>query len=208
MSIIHISIANYKSIESLELNLLNSSSTIQCFVGKNGVGKSNILNAIKYYFSNLDKNEAIPNILDRINTYTRRCKISVTFELSEFEFKVNNKYLESLFDKLNRTFLHDKNYIDSEKKIKIKKVTITMEQDKNNTLRWSHNLEIRKKIKSLFPIYHIDTRSLDLCTWDKLWDIISDLSATTVSKGQDEIIQILDDAFSKIYLLNTMKVKK
>ena len=53
MPIKSISIVNFKSIRKIKLNFENNKYDLHCILGKNGVGKSNILDSIKYFYDNL-----------------------------------------------------------------------------------------------------------------------------------------------------------
>lgn len=200
MSISSISIQNYKSIRKLELDIKETNTYIHCFLGKNGAGKSNILNALNYFFNNLDTYNVDQNALNNINPYNKNCKISITFNLEVFKDKINTDYLSKMFDEINTEFENDINYFDDNSKIKIKSIELIMTQNRNNIITWNvKNRKILKYIKILFPIYHINTRHLDLYTWDKIWKIISDLSTTKPNKSEKEIYEILDSSFEKIY---------
>lgn len=90
MSIKKIIIRNFKSINNLELSF-NDKKSIACFLGKNGVGKTNLFNAIEYFYDNLDSIN-VKNVLDVINTYNSKCEISIVYDLTEFDVKINNDF--------------------------------------------------------------------------------------------------------------------
>ena len=75
-----------------------------------------------------------------------------------------------------------------------------MTQFKDGEISWNiDNNNIRETIKLLFPIYYIDTRKLDIFTWEQLWQIISDLSATMPQISQEECRDLIDFTFTEIY---------
>lgn len=98
MSIKKIIIRNFKSINNLELSF-NDKKSIACFLGKNGVGKTNLFNAIEYFYDNLDSIN-VKNVLDVINTYDSKCEISIVYDLTEFDVKINNDFLKKMFSNL------------------------------------------------------------------------------------------------------------
>lgn len=81
-----------------------------------------------------------------------------------------------------------------------KELELSMTQFKDGEISWNiDNNNIRETIKLLFPIYYIDTRKLDIFTWEQLWQIISDLSATMPQISQEECRDLIDFTFTEIY---------
>lgn len=196
MSINKIIIRNFKSIDNLELSF-NDKITISCFLGKNGVGKTNLFNAIDYFYDNLDSNN-VKKILDIVNAYNSKCEISIIYDLTEFDVKINNDFLKDMFSNLCEC-AKEKRKTFHLSKLTADQIKVTMTQDKNGIIRWNQTAEVRKTLKKLFPLYVINTRNLDLITWNKVWDTISALSASTSQKSDDAINEILDNAFEEIY---------
>lgn len=196
MSIKKIIIRNFKSIENLEL-LFQNKKSVTCFLGKNGVGKTNLFNAIEYFYENLDSNN-VKNVLDVVNTYNSTSEISIIFDLSEFNVKINNGYLENMFSKLCKD-AQDKRKLPFPNKITADLIKVTLIQNKNGSIKWNQKIEVRKIIKKIFPLYVINTRNLDLLTWNQVWNTIGDLSASAPSKADDQINEMLDKTFNNIY---------
>ena len=196
MSIKSIKITNFKSIERIELNF-NDENSISCFLGKNGVGKTNVFAAIKYFYLNLD-DLYIDNVVDSINPYNSSCEISIVYDLSAFAPKINSKYNEELFEEL-KALSKDCVFSLKYKKPGVSKIKLTLKQDKNGKITWNQNFKVRKIIAKLFPLYIINTRKLDLITWDKIWDTINDLASDYPKVSDEEVIDILDTAFKSIY---------
>ncbi len=196
MSIKSIKITNFKSIERIELNF-NDENSISCFLGKNGVGKTNVFAAIKYFYLNLD-DLYIDNVVDSINPYNSSCEISIVYDLSAFVSKINNKYNEELIEEL-KALPKDCVFSLKYKKLGVSKIKLTLKQDKNGKITWNQNFKVRKIIAKLFPLYIINTRKLDLITWDKIWDTINDLASDYPKVSDEEVIDILDTAFKSIY---------
>lgn len=194
-----IKIENFKSIESFSIN--SDNEDIICLIGKNGSGKSNVFKAIKYFFDHINKPFSEEHVIDKSNPYIQKCKISITFNLKILKEKSkHNSELKKRFNLIDNFIeeqtgilrqLFEKNHYDIE---------LVMVQNKDGLIKWNiDNKIICETIRTLFPIYYIDTRRLDIFTWDHLWRIISDLSAAMPQKSDDEFREILDDAFTKVY---------
>lgn len=198
-------IENFKSIEKVQFDFENPMQEIVCLIGKNGAGKSNIFKALKYFFEHIDKPYSGEEIIDNSNPYLQFCKISVTFDLSKLfiksrqnqnlfsRFEIIKAYIEKVYGQewgYNSTISDEDNF----------QIELTLMQYRDGNIGWNINdKQIRKTIKSLFPFYFFDTRTLDLFTWDKLWQIINDLTITVSEKEQTECVEILDNAFESIY---------
>lgn len=188
--ITNIRIENFRSIEKMNLNIENN---IICFLGKNGSGKSTIFKAIHFFFNNLNKKYSDNIVIDRINPYIQKCVISITFNIHLLNIKAQyNKKLESDFRRITKHL----NFSSSNKA----EFELTMTQYRDGTIFWNiDDIEIRNTIKNVFPLYYIDTRYLDLFSWDKLWEIINDLSISVPQIEEEKYIEILDSAFEEIY---------
>lgn len=189
-----ISIQHFKSLDNICIDLTNNSNEIICLLGKNGSGKTNILKAIAYYFKYIGRLFSEENIVDGNNPYIQKCVISISFNLSLLSAKAKqNEQLNKRFERIRHFIIQmtDNVWMETEK------IELTMTQFRDGTIKWNiEDSEICKTIKATFPLYYIDTRQLDLYTWDKLWQIISDLSS---SKSNSDYTAILDKAFSEIY---------
>ena len=189
-----ISIQNYKSIENIVIDSKSDHSDIFCLLGKNGSGKTNIFKAIDYFFRYIGKPYSEEQIIDSANPYTQKCIISIAFQFDLLSRKADqNKKLSNEFKRIYEYITKNKSYDFTE----TEELELTMIQFRDGTIRWNiEDKHICDTIKSIFPLYYIDTRRLDLYTWDKLWQIISDLSS---AKPNDDYKQILDKAFFDIY---------
>ena len=78
MSIKHIEIKYYKSIDSCVLTLEN----VNLFIGENGTGKSNILDAVRYFFESLLTDKDDEGIYDINNKFSNEFSVSITFEFT------------------------------------------------------------------------------------------------------------------------------
>lgn len=196
MSIKSIKIRNFKSIESIDLSF-DDKTLISCFLGKNGVGKTNIFAAINYFYLNLE-NVHVGNVVDSVNTYNSSCEISVVYDFSNIIPKLNTQYNEELHEELKQ-LAKDCVILRKSRKLVMNKIKLTLKQDKNGKITWNQNLKVRKIIAKLFPLYIINTRKLDLITWEKIWDTINDLASDYPKVSDEEVVEILDTAFESIY---------
>lgn len=192
-----ISIENFKSIEKVVFNF-NNNHDIICLIGKNGSGKSNIFKAIKYFFDYINKPYSEENIIDNSNPYIQKCMISIVFDLNVLRSKSRyNSELSNRFETIEHYIYKNYANISSSNKLELE---LKMVQYKDGVIKWNiRDKNICDTIKTLFPLYYIDTRRLDLFTWEHLWETISDLSAAMPQKNQDEYRNIIDNAFSEIY---------
>ncbi len=195
-----ISIDNFKSIKNAKF-VFGNKQDIVCLIGKNGSGKSNIFKAIKYFFDNISRPYSEESIIDNSNPYTQKCTISILFDLKLLRDKSkHNPDLKSKFNVIDEYLNKHICKPDDWESLNKKELELTMTQYKDGTIMWNvDNKGIRETVKSLFPIYYLDTRRLDIFTWEQLWKIISDLSAAMPQKSQEDCRDIIDTTFTEIY---------
>lgn len=207
-------IKNFKSIKYANFNFKDNRDIV-CFIGKNGSGKSNIFKAIKYFFDNISKPYSEEKIIDNNNPYIQKCEISITFHLKTLRDKSKyNAELKSKFDKIDSYIENNLDNINAnEKSSSRNELKLSMTQFKDGTISWNiNNKSIQETVKFLFPVYHIDTRKLDIFIWEQLWQIISDLSAAMPQRSQEECRDLIDSTFVEIYgnkyILSKEKIEK
>lgn len=171
MSIISIEIKNFKSIDYLKMNI----SELNALVGKNGVGKTTIQNAIKYFYNNLVSINYSNQNFDIINPLKDTMEISVEYNLSKIQAYSPANYS---WKALSMT-----NFTNSSK-------IVTMSQKRNNAITWNIDYDERYIIYNSHPMYFCDTRFVDLTNWDSLWEIVGDLiNAKDVNNIIEELSQ-------------------
>ena len=156
-------------------------------IGKNGTGKTNILDAINYFFQNMTSSNICSNIFDENNRYSNEVKITLFFDLSKFvKISILNTEDDNIFEKIFPDYSHTTKYHDYYKKIihlakKASNNTLALElaQIKNRTITWNYSYEDRLIFKSLFPLFFINSRDLDITKWNQIWNVISDLIKTS-----------------------------
>lgn len=196
-----ITIENFKSIKYANFKFKDNQDIV-CLIGKNGSGKSNVFKAIKYFFDNISRPYSEAKIIDNSNPYIQKCKISIIFDLKLlYEKSKRNTGLRKKFDKIDYYIENHFENSNPNWEISLKKeLELSMTQFKDGSISWNiDNNNIRETIKLLFPIYYIDTRKLDIFTWEQLWQIISDLSATMPQISQEECRDLIDFTFTEIY---------
>lgn len=159
MSIKSIEIKNFKSIEYLKIDLKN----LNTFIGKNGVGKSTISNAVRYFYDNLTKSCLRQDLFDKSNKYKTEIEITIEYDFTRIIRYVEGSYEMKLFGM--RIKKHNVN----------NSVIVKMKQRKNEQIEWNIDYSERYIIENSHPVYFCDTRFLDLTNWDSLWNIVGDL---------------------------------
>lgn len=173
MPITNIKIKNCKSLKDITLSITD----ISCLIGENGTGKSNILEAVKYFYDNLTDIKVNNDLYDKNNPYVDYIEITLTYDISTFLRISDKNLINSIFsDNISHSIFKtiyklEKEYAENNL------IKLTLRQYKNHAPEWSiDNYEDRALIKNLFPIYFVDTRNLKLTNWEELWDIAGDLS--------------------------------
>lgn len=93
MALTRIVIDGFKSIEHCDISL----SETNIFLGENGSGKTNLLEAIAYFYSNLTENALSNDIFDENNRFNNEVRIALVYNLSEF-VKISKSNTDEEFD--------------------------------------------------------------------------------------------------------------
>ncbi|UYG95326.1 retron Eco8 family effector endonuclease [Cytobacillus firmus] len=209
MPINKVELKNCKSIKSLQIPF----NHINCLLGENGTGKTNILKSVKYFYDNLTEKNSDDSLRDKVNPFIESFEISFFYDFSRLQ-KIADSHSErrDIFGyRLNPIFKKIKNinkkYSDHNGDIKI-----TLNQDKDGIQKWNVPFEIRAFIKNIFPIYFSQTRHLNLINWDDLWEIIGELSKIGVAENtsyKEELEECFKSAFGERYstILNYIKTE-
>lgn len=198
MSLYRIHIENFKSIKRVDLSF----DQLNVFIGENGAGKTNILEAIDYFYSNLTGANVRQDVFDINNHFSNQITIKLYFDLSQF-VKISKSQYDSNAGESDDSSGDDNRYEGYYKKIitiaakaKSPKIEVELSQIKGKQIRWNYEYEDRSVIKSLFPLFHVDTRALDIHKWNYLWDVIGELgkvSNTERKSIEDKVKDILLD---------------
>lgn len=195
MGISSIEVHNLLSFEHIYITNIED---INCIVGRNNVGKSNLLKLLKYFYSKLDEQRELPPELNN-KKYSSNGYITITFDVSRilniiYSKNVNNslkgkyKYLKYLFKLLMSNNLINKN----------KSIKLTLKINSDDSIKWNiDNRELHKQLYRLFPFFYIDTRHINLYDWSDIWDLASRLkSFNTKTIEQNDIKSFFDEKLS------------
>ena len=206
MPIKHIRIENFKSIKRCDIDF----NDLTVLIGANGSGKTNILDSLNYFFNNLTERNISNNIFDANNKFSNQVKITVTFDLTNFVI-ISKTHTNELFNFLDYNSYQSKynNYYKSIIALASSKkdntLSLQLSQVKGKEIQWSEPYEKRYIIKSLFPLFYISARDLDLKKWSHIWSVLGELGK--VSNSERKIIekQIQDIIENDIETSNKIK---
>lgn len=179
-----VTIRNFKSIKHCVINF----EKINTFIGENGAGKSNIIEALNYFYCNLTENNLSDHIFDENNRFSNEASIQLDFDLSDFvKIAKNNsdvpfELLEDEPENKSKYQGYYKAIISLASETKDKILSIKFSQIKGKGINWNCPYKKRLVIKSLFPIFHIDARNMDVNEWRYIWDVLGELSKVSNSE--------------------------
>ena len=202
MSIRSIRIKNLLSFDEL---YIENFQDINCIVGKNNVGKSNLLKLIRFFYNKLDGKRELPPTLN--SNYSSFGTIEITFDTTRIKSIVTspkNKEKSKYFKHIYNTLFKDQENNSFKEwyfQIDLKKFsfyTLTLQINSDDSTKWLNtNDDILKVINYLYPFFEIEARHLDLYDWTKLWHIVSRLKSFDVDKiKRDEIIDLFNKKIS------------
>lgn len=90
MPLTRLTIKNFKSIKYCDITL----SDLNVLIGENGTGKTNLLDAISYFYYNLTGSNISTEIFDENNHYSNEVRVSLTYDLSEGVMKEEYREFE------------------------------------------------------------------------------------------------------------------
>lgn len=173
-------------------------SELNVLLGENGSGKTNILEAIIYFFNNLTRNNIRQNVFDKCNRFSNEIRISVYFDLSSFEKISKSQYEPDFYEGIVNSEYNNyfKSILSLSKKAKTSFLPVVLTQIKGKEIRWNCSYEDRQIISSLFPLFYVDTRSLDLNEWSYIWDALGELSKVSNPK-RDQIEEKINSVIAE-----------
>ncbi len=176
-------------IKSIKINnllsfnhiIISDIKDINCIVGKNNVGKSNLLKLLKYFYNKLEGERHLPPKLN--SNYSTFGTITITYDVSRIYKIVTSKSNKTKFFKhiYSTIFKNNFNHDTFE---------LTLKIHSNDSSEWSTcNYEVLRIINYLFPFFDIETRHINLYDWNKLWLIVSKLKSFNVNAINNEDIK-------------------
>jgi AAA15 family ATPase/GTPase len=203
VSIKSIKIKNLLSFDEL---IINDFKDINCIVGRNNAGKSNLLKLIRFFYNKLEGKRELPPTLN--SNYSTFGTITIVYDTSRIKQIVTsetNKGKSSFFKHIyNVLFKEDEkkdnifSLIDMEDKDKNSTYELTLQINSDDSTKWStKNKDIINIINYLYPFFDIETRHINLYDWNKLWIIVSRLKSFNINKlKQDDIVEFFNDKLS------------
>jgi predicted ATP-dependent endonuclease of OLD family len=188
MSIKSIRIKNYKSLKDVTLDFEEKNKVF--LLGENGSGKSNVISAIRHFFSVLGDKYSEYSAIDIQNPYTQYCQIGIVIDFSKL-------YKLGVNDVINKYKVIIDQYLNSDNELYIE-----LRQYKDGLISWRpNNTKLHEVVKKIVPLYLVDTRHQELENWDYIWKIVTDLTITNIKVDRDdffnEVDELLNNAFGE-----------
>ncbi len=187
-----------KNLLSFDDVYISSIQDINCIVGKNNVGKSNLLKLLRYFYSKLNDERVLPPEL--YSNYNGFGSITIRFDTTRIKAIVtggnnNSAFLKHIY---NTLFPGQRRSPFSINKVENSYIDLTLSIFKDDSTKWSvKDKEVLKLIYILYPFIDIETRHIDLYDWNKIWNLISRLSSFNVNKiKNDDVIEYIDSKIS------------
>lgn len=186
MGINRIRINNFRSIKD-EIVILNQTG-INCLIGKNGVGKTTLINAIEYFYNKAYEPLKNKNIIDKKNPYVQKAYIELDFDFKDLQTKTSNSYIEESIS------CYDGYIIDDV-------LTLRLTQYKSGVIEWFPINDVYKvrKILNIFPMFVVRPKEINSNSWDELWDVVCDIAISGIKQDKAKIHDDLLSTFSEIY---------
>ena len=186
MSIKSIKIKNLLSFDEL---IIDNFEDINCIVGKNNVGKSNLLKLLRYFYNKLDEKRELSPLL--YSDYSSFGTITLFYDISHIkkivtaDKNISNKKLGYFKEIYNLLILNNDSDI----------FELTLKIYANESIEWSiKDRKTRKIIADIYPFFDIEARHIDLYDWNKLWVLVSRMKPFNPHKvKQEDVIEFFDD---------------
>lgn len=206
MSIKSIRIKNLLSFEDV---YISDFKDINCIVGQNNAGKSNLLALLNYFYSCLRNERVIPPSL--FSNYSAIGTISIEYDTTRLKKvvtskskDVSNPYFRHIFNTLfsfkhNLTGLAAFIEYSKQRSRKSSSYVLTLTVRKDNSICWStKNNDVLEVINRVYPFFSIDTRHINLYDWSKIWETISQLKFLNMNTLEtNDLVEFIDDRVSK-----------
>jgi predicted ATP-dependent endonuclease of OLD family len=195
-----------KNLLSFENVTLDNFADLNCIIGQNNTGKSNLLQLLKYYYIKLDNKQALPPRLN--SSYSASGSISVTYDLTRLKRITAKHSTNPYFNHIRHTlfsspnpflFKNMNNLVQTEKNYPNTEFTLTLIVNSDESVKWLTNNQDKKDIiNRVFPFFYVDTRHIDLYDWGKLWGLISQLKFINASGlKREELVNFIDERISE-----------
>ncbi|MCQ8397056.1 retron Eco8 family effector endonuclease [Klebsiella pneumoniae] len=193
-----------KNLLSFDDVILRDFRDINCIIGRNNVGKSNLLKVIRYFYAKLENKKVIP--LDFHTNYNAVGEITFTFDTTRIKKIVTSRKNNGRFHKhiYNTLFKSSSVKLNFEELIARKNSTnksffsLTLTICKDDSVMWSvDDPKVRSLLATLYPFLYIETRHIDLYDWNPIWKLISNLNSFNFDDvDHEELVNFLDEKIS------------
>lgn len=196
-----------KNLLSFEDAYIADFKDINCIVGQNNAGKSNLLTLLNYFYSSLRDERVVPPSL--YSNYSAMGSITIEYDTTRLKKVVTKKgektpYFRHIFNTLfsrksNLSGLEAFIEFIKDHKRKESKYFLTLTVNKDNSINWStKNKDVLEIINRIYPFFFIDTRHINLYDWSKIWESISQLKFLNMKALQrQDLVGFIDDKVSK-----------
>lgn len=198
MSIKSIRIKNLLSFDDF---MIKDFKDINCIIGRNNVGKSNVIKLIDFYYKSLIGESY--HTLKLHDNYSNHGEITIVYDTSRLESVIRTNRERSSYQRhIYKTMFKSElsQWSDSINKGEKKEYfSLTLKLHKNNSISWSDSdKNVREIIHRIYPFFSIDTRRLDLYNWQYLWGVVTKLKfLNTKTLSREKIVNFIDNNVSK-----------
>lgn len=166
MSIRSIKIQYYKSIKDCCVPLQSNN----IIVGENGVGKSNFLSAIHYFYANMTESHLQSDIFDENNPFSNFVRIQIEYDLSRFVRIAKNKIKAASQGASSPYLSFTRKFISS----------AVLTHTSPSSFRWNRSKIIRFAGTTLI----LTVLSLKTCFLFFIWTVTKSISMTGIPFGR------------------------
>lgn len=201
MAIYSIRIKNLLSFDDI---IIKDFQDINCIIGRNNVGKSNLLKVIRYFYAKLENQKILP--LDFHSRYNAIGEITFTYDTTRIKKIVTSRKNNGRFHKhIYNTLFKSSNLKLSFAELLAKKdnlskslFSLTLTICNDDSVLWSvDEPKVRSLLATLYPFLYVETRHIDLYDWSPIWKLISNLNSFNFEDvNQDELVEFLDEKIS------------
>ncbi|WP_314154451.1 retron Eco8 family effector endonuclease [Rouxiella badensis] len=200
MSIKSIRIKNLLSYDEIFINQIKD---INCIIGRNNSGKSNLLKILKFFYQKIEGKRVLPPALH--SNYSSFGSITIEYDLTRIKaIATSNRAKKTDFIKhiynifFTPTPISGVIFLDGHEQTSTS-IKLTLIINKDESVKWSNKDDNKiKLIGYLFPYFEIETRHIDLYDWNRLWLLVSRLKSFKVEKlNENELIEFIDSRISE-----------
>lgn len=188
-----------KNLLSFNELFINDLKDVNCIVGINNTGKSNLLKLLKYFYNRLENIKELPPSLN--SKYSAFGTITITFNLTRIKqiVEADSKIKKAYFKYIYNVLFKDREELNffsdlANNRINDSTLDLTLTIFSNDSVEWSiKDKKVLELISYLYPFFHIETRHIDLYDWNKIWNLISRLKSFNLDNfDKEKIITFFD----------------